>query len=47
MSFEIFLQSFQNGQAINIPCELIGELFLDYSVGTSWDVFILKYPDGS
>ena len=47
MSFEIFLQSFHNGEATNLPDELITQLFLDHYAGKSLDVFILKYPDGS
>jgi hypothetical protein len=47
MSFDIFLQSFQNGRAVNLPDKIISTLFLKYCVNKSSDVFILEYPDGS
>ena len=47
MSFEIFVQSFQNGQAVNLPDELVRTSFLDHCVDKSWDVCVLEYPDGS
>lgn len=47
MSFELFLQQFQNSHAVNFSDELVQNLFLKYCVGKSWDNFILVYPDGS
>ncbi len=45
-SFEVFLQSFQNGKAVNPPEELVRKLFLADSVDDGTGVFKLKRYQG-
>ena len=47
MSFSIFVQSFQNGRAVNVPDELITKIFSKRFVSENADIRVLEYPDGS